>query len=108
MTTAADSLKRLDNSLAQHGTGSIKISRGAVSVTVPARCCAAKSDEIVVGGSSGQIVYKAIISGTGLETFGAPKKNDKVLYNGAERTVLWADPQSYNGTLVRVNFQFAG
>lgn len=108
MTEAQDAIARLDASLAEHGTGQIVITRGAVSKTVNARCLAAKADQIVSRSSSAQIIYKGIISSTGLGELGGLRKNDQVLWGGAARAVLWANPISYAGTLVRIDFEMAG
>ena len=109
MSEAQDAIDRLDSSLAEHGTGQIRITRGAVSVTVNARCLAARADQVVSRSSSAQIIYKGVISSSGLGPLGGElRRNDQVFYNGASRAVLWANPTSYAGTLVRIDFEMAG
>ncbi len=110
--TAAATIARLDASLARSASP-IKVFRGSSYVECAARVKGLSAQELRPGSTSGQGTFRAILSPTAFTAAGAAvtlpmKVTDKVLWNGAQRTITFVWPVFIDGQVVRIEADFMG
>jgi hypothetical protein len=111
--TAADTIARLDAALARSGA-TVKVFRGAAFVECRAKIKALTAEDLRAGSLSAQGNYRAILSPTAFTAAGAAvalplKVTDKVLFNGAQRTITAPPlPIIHGSDVVRIEIDFMG
>ena len=110
--SAADSIARLDAALERSGAD-VRIYRGAAYVDCKAKVHSLSATELRTGSLSSQGQYRAILSPAKFVEQGAAvtlplKTTDKILWNGAQRTITFAPPQTIGSEVVRIEIDFMG
>lgn len=106
--TPADAIAALDRQLAAHGAD-VAVFRSATRVDCKAMVKGIRAEQMRAGTTSTQAVSRAILSPTAFPAGFLPlRTTDKVLWNGAQRTVLVATPILMGATPVRIEVDFQG
>ncbi|AWK85032.1 hypothetical protein [Azospirillum thermophilum] len=106
--TPAEAIAALDRALAGAGAD-VKVFRDGAAVQAKARVRGLRVEELRAGSSSAQAVSRAILSPSPFPAGFLPlRTTDKVLWNGAQRTILSATPVLMGGTPVRIEIDFQG
>ncbi|WP_431861379.1 hypothetical protein [Azospirillum sp.] len=91
----------------------VAVFRSTSRVDCKAKVRGLSANEIRSGSISTQGQYRAILSPTAFTASGAAvtlplRTTDKILFNGAQRTITFAWPVLMGGTVVRIEVDFQG
>ena len=103
--TPAECIAFLDEMLEQYGE-TVALRRGVTTATVRASVRGMRAEELIGTAKTNDLMV--VISPTGMNAYGLPKVNDKIVVKSVERQVKFVDPIYVNDVWVRCNLVVAG